>query len=98
MQNDGLGAVSLADGAALPFAPTLGCDVGALAVSGDTLHAGGCFGVRSYRAGVAVPGPSLDGTVSALLVTARAVCGRVAGSRAAWPTSTRPAPRWPARP
>ena len=99
VQNDGLGAVSLADGAVLPFAPTLGCDVDALAVSGDTLHAGGCFGLRSYRAGVAVPGPSLDGRpVSALLGDGAG--GLWAGGEfaAAWPTSTPPAARWPARP
>ena len=50
VKTDGLGAVSLTTGAALPFAPTLaGCTVEALAVSGGRLHAGGCFGLRSFR-------------------------------------------------
>jgi hypothetical protein len=67
VQNDGLGAVSLADGAVLPFAPAMGCDVHALAVSGHTLHAGGCFGVRSYRDLAQVPGPAASGAISSLL-------------------------------
>jgi hypothetical protein len=62
----GLGAVSLSTGAVLPFAPAVPCDVDALAVSDATLHAGGCFGLRSYRDRAPVPGPQVDGRVLAL--------------------------------
>ena len=55
--------MSLSTGAVLPFAPTLGCDVDALAVSGATLHAGGCFGLRSFRDLAPMPGPAVDGRV-----------------------------------
>jgi len=63
---NGLSAVSLSTGAVLPFAPALGCDVDALAVSGATLHAGGCFGLRSYRDLAPTPGPAVDGRVLTL--------------------------------
>jgi hypothetical protein len=62
----GLGAVSLSTGTVLPFAPALPCDVDALAVSGATLHAGGCFGLRSYRNLAPTSGPAVDGRVLAL--------------------------------
>ena len=63
VQTDGLGAVALATGAAQAWAPALGCDVDALAVAGTTLHAGGCFGLRSYRELTEVPGPAVEGRV-----------------------------------
>ena len=97
---DGLGAVSLATGAVLPWAPALGCDVDALAVAGATLHAGGCFGLRSYREPRrdrrARGRPGASGRCSP---TARAGCGQAARSRAATSrTSTPTARRWSTRP
>jgi hypothetical protein len=73
----GLAAIDLATGTTRPWAPDTDCSVDALAVSGPTLHAGGCFtkvdgvprmGLASFRVADRAPvaGGVVDGSVSGL--------------------------------